>query len=136
GTASEGGGGGGGRYVRAKRKPGKVAKSRHRTAKAEPAPVAPAPPRYTDGDQKVRQLAQQLSKTDKIIVIEGYADANNAGAVTRANDRANIVRNQLIDQGVAPARIKIETKVGPGNAERVRLVAQAPSPEEAQQQQA
>ena len=35
------------------------------------------------------------------------------------------MRNQLIDQGVAPARIKVVTKVEPGNAERVRLVAQA-----------
>ncbi|HSN27632.1 MAG TPA: hypothetical protein VLT45_15175, partial [Kofleriaceae bacterium] len=40
---------------------------------------------------------------------------------------------QLIDQGVAPARIKVETKVAPGNAERVRLVAQAaPAPDPAQ----
>jgi len=79
------------------------------------------------------ELAARLKAQPGMKVqIEGYADANNPGAATRANDRANIVKNQLIDQGVAPARIKVEAKVGPGNAERVRLVAQAPSPAEQQ----
>jgi hypothetical protein len=84
--------------------------------------------RVATGDQKMKSISQSLLHSDKTIVIEGYADANrNEGgnAQQRVNDRANIVRNQLIDAGVAPARIRIVTHVDAGSAERVRLIAQA-----------
>jgi hypothetical protein len=141
GTSTSGSSGGGGRYVRSKKREHKPRDTRvatksspaRRPIAAGPAQVAPPPAaNYQQGDAKMRVISDQLVKSDRTIVIEGYADANNVGAMTRANDRANIVRNQLIDQGVAPARIKIEAKVGPGNAESVRLVAQAPSPAEQQ----
>jgi len=97
-------------------------------------PVQPSPPppanNYGNGDAKMRNLTNQLAKSNKTIVVEGYANASGPDAQRRANDRANIVRNQLIDQGVAPGRIKVVTKVDANNQERVRLVAQAPSPEE------
>jgi hypothetical protein len=83
--------------------------------------------RIATGDQKMKSISQGLVHSDKTIVIEGFADANKADAPRRANDRANIVRNQLIDSGVAPARIQIVTHIDAGNAERVRLVARAPS---------
>jgi hypothetical protein len=139
GTSSSGSSGGGGRYVRAKKKSKPsdkriATKSAPSRAPVAAGPMTPPPPaaNYQQGDQKMRVISDQLVKSDRIIVIEGYADANRTGAASRANDRANIVRNQLIDQGVAPARIKIEAKVGPGNAESVRLVAQAPTPAEQQ----
>ncbi|MEO8552360.1 MAG: OmpA family protein, partial [Kofleriaceae bacterium] len=104
--------------------------------RAQPSPP-PRDQRVATGDQKMKAISQGLVHSDKSIVIEGFADANRAdngiAAQQRANDRANIIRNQLIDAGVAPARIKIVTHVDPGNAERVRLVAQAPSPAELQQ---
>jgi hypothetical protein len=123
-------GGSGGRYKASKRP------ARPPAEATRPRVAAPPRSNYHQGDMKVATISDQLVRSDKIIVIEGYADANRAGAASRANDRANIVRNKLIDQGVAPARIKVETKVGPGNAERVRLIAQAPSPAEQQQQAA
>ena len=86
--------------------------------------------RVATGDQKMKSISSGLVHSDKTIVIEGYADANRPDGARRANDRANIVRNNLIDQGVAPARIRVVTHVDAGNAERVRLVAQAPSPTE------
>jgi hypothetical protein len=133
-TAGSGGGGGGGRY-----RPSKKA-SRPRPAKQEPrvAATTPAPPpaNYVQGDSKMKNVTDTLVKSDRTIVVEGYADANQPGAELRANDRANIVRNELIDKGVPPARIKVETKIAPGNAERVRLVAQAPSAAEQQNAQA
>jgi len=103
----------------------------------EPVPSVAAPPpqdpardaRVRTGDAKMAQLAQQLIKSNKTIVIEGYADANRGDGTRRANDRANIVRNQLIDQGVAPGRIKVVAKVEPNAQERVRLIAQAAPPE-------
>ena len=98
-----------------------------------PPPAEPPPPesRVALGDQKMKQIPPSVLHSDKTIVIEGYANATSTEATRRANDRANIIRNQLIDQGVAPARIKVVTKVEPNQPERVRLVAQAPRPEEA-----
>jgi len=93
-----------------------------------------APPpdaRVASGDKKMQQISQAIVHSDKTIVIEGYANAADNESNRRANDRANIVRNQLIDQGIAPARIKIVTKVDPSQPERVRLVAQAARPDEA-----
>ncbi len=92
----------------------------------------PMDPRVATGDAKMKQLSQQVVHSDKTIVVEAYADGNRTDAGTRANDRANIVKNELIDQGVAPARIKIVTHTEAGNAERVRLVAQAAGPEQQQ----
>ncbi|HEX4455799.1 MAG TPA: OmpA family protein [Kofleriaceae bacterium] len=94
-------------------------------AKAPPPPptIQPAAdPQVAQGDRKMKELSRGLVKSDKLIVIEGYADGSRDDAKGRANDRANIVRNQLIDQGVAPARIQIVTHTEPGAAERVRLV--------------
>ena len=93
------------------------------------AAVEPVPPptdaRITSGDQKMKQISQSVLHSDKTIVVEGYASAGDGEATRRASDRANIVKNQLIDQGVAPARIKVVTKVDPGQRERVRLLAEA-----------
>ena len=98
---------------------------------ARPTPTLDA--NVANGDLKMRRLAQQLAHNDKTIVIDAFADGARADAARRANDRANIVRNELIDQGIAPARIRIQTHTEAGNAEHVRLVAQAASPAEQEQ---
>lgn len=126
-SADSDGGGGGGRRIRAAKKAVRPVK---------PTTAAPPPEndaRVSQGDQKMKDITSQLIRSNKTIVIEGYADANRTDAQRRANDRANIVRNQLIDQGVPPARIKVVTKIEPNQAERVRLVAQAPTAEEQKQ---
>lgn len=86
--------------------------------------------RVARGDLKMKQLSKSLLSSDRTIVVEGYASSADGEASRRASDRANIVRNQLIDQGIAPARIKVVTKVAPNQPERVRLVAQAAAPGE------
>ncbi|HEY0195099.1 MAG TPA: hypothetical protein VGC42_28490 [Kofleriaceae bacterium] len=87
----------------------------------------PAPPEagVALGDLKILQLAQQLAHSDRTIVVEGSTHGADAAANRRAIDRANIVRNQLIDHGIAPARVKVVAKVDASQPERVRLVAQA-----------
>ncbi len=92
--------------------------------------------REAQGDQKLGNLTAAMLKGNQTLVIEGYADSNRAGAAERASDRANLVRNQLISRGVAPSRLRVVTKVEPNVADRVRLVAAAPPPGEAQQQTA
>jgi hypothetical protein len=124
------GGGGGGRYRPAKKVKKKPAVDKRTATKESERKPQLNEQRVATGDQKMKVVSQQLVNSDRIIVIEGNADANRTGAASRANDRANIVKNQLIDQGVAPARIKVITNVTPGNAERVRLIAQTPSPAE------
>ena len=103
-----------------------------RTATAEP--VAPPPandPRVQNGDAKMRELAKKLQQGNRTIVIEGYADSNRGGdGNRRATDRATIVKNQLIDAGVAPGRIKVVAKVEANAQERVRLVQAAAGPDD------
>jgi len=94
-------------------------KAAHRPREVQP----PTDARVAQGDQKMKQISNGLVHSDKTIVVEGYADGARDDAARRALDRANIVKNELIDEGVAPARIQIVTHVEPGNAEHVRLVA-------------
>jgi hypothetical protein len=89
--------------------------------------VAPPAPTPKDGDRKIAALLSQLKGNRKAVMIESHAEAAIAGAESRARDRATVVRNQLIDAGVAPARISINTRVGSGEPERVRLSLVAPS---------
>jgi hypothetical protein len=128
GTLSDGGGGGGGRMLK------RFSKKKKDVAKLENKPAEIRDGRVREGDRKMQVATQQLLKGNQTIVVEGHGDANAPDAQRRANDRANIVRNQLIDQGVPPARIKITTKLAPNQSERVRLVAQAPSAEEQKQE--
>jgi OmpA family len=100
---------------------------RHAGAKLAP----PSDPGIASGDQKMKQISDSLMKSDKTIVVEGYARGADPESNRRASDRANLVRNQLIDQGVAPGRIKVVTRVAADQPERVRLVAQAAPPAEA-----
>ena len=118
--------------IQSMREEGRSASRSERVAKAPPRPErAPAPSRVATGDQKLKQLSASVVHSDKTIVVEGYANTPDGEANRRANDRANLIRNQLIDQGVAPARIKVVTTVDPSQRERVRLLAQTPKGDEA-----
>jgi hypothetical protein len=87
-------------------------------------------PTQADGDRKIAGLLQQLRGTKSAIVVESHAEIGIPGAESRARDRANVVRNQLIDAGVAPSRIKITYQVAGGEPEKVRLYAAEPAPAE------
>ncbi len=112
----------------------RVSRSRPKKKDVAKGPEKPGDGRIDDGDRKMRTVTQQLLKGNQTIVVEGYGNSNVPDAERRANDRANIVRNRLIDQGVPPARIKVVTRLEPDQRERVRLVAQAPTQTEQKQQ--
>ncbi len=114
--------------------------SKKRVAKADPkptedgtrmvvggAPSAP-PPRDTragEGDAKVKQLADQLRANGQKIVVEGYADPSDPNADQSSMDRANMVRNQLIDNGVPPAQVRVVNRgVVAGQAAGARIVGE------------
>ncbi len=98
---------------------------------AQAAP-ATAQPRYRHAggkdqapdDARVVAVAESLKNKRETVVIEGYAAAGEADGQERALDRANLLRNQLIEKGVPPAQLKVAARgVVPGQKAGVRLVA-------------
>ncbi|HVV82796.1 MAG TPA: hypothetical protein VHE35_06935 [Kofleriaceae bacterium] len=86
--------------------------------------------KVADGDRKILSLAPQIINNRQNVVIEGYADPDETGSDQRALDRANIVRNQLIDAGVPPAQVKVVDRgVVPGQRAGVRMIAETPPPD-------
>ena len=130
------GGGGGGRGPRRT-----AVRSKRDTPAAKPPRVAAAPPpppadpaveyrraRVADGDRKLLGVAPKLIQSRQNVVIEGYGDASEPGSEQRALDRANLVRNQLIDAGVPPAQIRVVNRgVVAGQRAGVRMIAEAPT---------
>ncbi len=79
-----------------------------------------------DGDRKIGAIAPQIIKNKQNVVIEGYGDAAEPGSEQQALDRANIVRNQLIDAGVPPAQVRVVNRgVVSGQRAGVRMVSEA-----------
>jgi hypothetical protein len=129
-----GSGSGGGRVM------ARVTKSKrgwHGPAAESQIQAQPARPRVAKelpaDDRRVQALADQLKNRRGKIVIEGYADPNEPEAATRALDRANNLRNQLIMKGVAPAQVAAVSRgVQAGQRAGVRLVEQTTPAAEAE----
>ena len=96
-------------------------------------PSPPAPPRpdpIATGDQKLAAIVPELIKQRRHVVVEGYAAPGEPNAEARALDRANVVKNQLIDAGMPPARVRAVAKGAvPGRGAGVQLVTEAPPAE-------
>ncbi|MFT7581394.1 MAG: hypothetical protein ACI9MR_003070 [Myxococcota bacterium] len=120
----------GGRSFRPARKPATSAKAKRaadgRRAAAKAAAVSArqrALAKKAAEGQRLDALAQQLQGTKGTITIEGYANLGTSQSGLVANDRANWMRNELINKGVAPARIKVDTKrFAAGQTPGVRVV--------------
>jgi hypothetical protein len=87
-----------------------------------PAPAKPSPQALQGRliTSRIAQLPDAVVHGGQLIVIESVArDAAQATA------RAAEVESQLIDQGVAASRIRVDTKLDPTGSARLRLVAQA-----------
>ncbi len=79
--------------------------------------------RQEQSRKNVDQLATKLRDGNQSVVIEGYASTGEPDADARALDRANVLRNQLIDKGVAPAKLKVKAMgAREGRPAGVRLV--------------
>lgn len=82
---------------------------------------------WDNGDQKIVVLAGELQDNGQTIVIEGYADPDEPNADQVALDRANLVRNQLIANGVPPAQVKVSGRGSvAGRGAGVAIVTEAP----------
>jgi hypothetical protein len=76
-------------------------------------------------EKRLRTLADSLKGKKTNVVIEGYANGGEMDANDKALDRANILRNQLIERGVAPAQLQAVARgVVTGQKAGVRLVEQ------------
>ena len=83
-------------------------------------------PQQVAEEARIDTLADNLNRRGGTVVIEGYADQSERDAPARSLDRANMLRNQLIQKGVAPARLQVVAKgTVAGRGAGVRLVEQA-----------
>lgn len=81
-------------------------------------------------DQRVRDLVAALKRDESraSVTIEGYADPQEADGRERALDRANLLRNRLIHEGIAPDRLVVAARgVVPGQGAGVQIVAAPPT---------
>jgi outer membrane protein OmpA-like peptidoglycan-associated protein/phosphoribosyl-dephospho-CoA transferase len=85
--------------------------------------------RRAESANKVRALAQSLRQRGDTLVIEGFAEPGEPDPQMRAVERANVLRNQLIKEGVPPAQVEAQGRgVVAGQKAGVRLVAAATPP--------
>ncbi len=88
-----------------------------------PDPAVLARAAIAAGDQKLAAAVPGLIAQKAFVVVEGYAAPGEADGDQRALARAHLVRNQLIDAGVAPARVRAVSKgVVAGRGAGVQLV--------------
>jgi hypothetical protein len=100
--------GGFGRRPASKKSPGSVSAREERSGAEAGAQAAP---QKSDLGEIVK-LAEKLKSTRGQVTLEGYAAPTDDDFNLRAMDRANVLRNHLIEQGIAPARLQA---VGRGN---------------------
>lgn len=80
--------------------------------------------RHRQAEARTKALSSRLRRQKGTIIIEGYARAGEARARARALDRANMMRNRLIRDGVAPARVKVVARGAvTGRRAGVRVIA-------------
>ena len=80
------------------------------------------------GDEKLGKIAPTLIKSRQYVVVEGCAAPGEPDAQGRSLARANVVRNQLIDAGVSPGRVRAVGKgTGAAKASVQLLTETAPA---------
>jgi hypothetical protein len=76
------------------------------------------------GDEKLNQVSSALIKQRQYVVVQGYAAPGERDGDKVALERANLVRNQLIDAGVAPGRVRVASG-GVGARASVAILTEA-----------
>ncbi len=90
------------------------------TLQPPPDPYAPV----KLGDEKLGQVSSALIKQRQYVVVQGYAAPGERDGDKVALERANLVRNQLIDAGVAPGRVRVASG-GVGARAAVAILTEA-----------
>lgn len=92
-----------------------------RTRGAPNKPPAVARQKQDEGKKKVAEVARSIRDNKNRWVVEGYSKTGEANADARALDRANLMRNQLIENGVPPAQVEARIGKGKNQPAGVRL---------------
>jgi hypothetical protein len=92
------------------------------TASTGGAPVA-APRPIQVGDDKLQATVAKILAARKDVVVEVHGGPGTEAAVAA---RGQAVKNKLVDDGVPATRIQIVSRIAPGEAERVRVLAVTP----------
>jgi uncharacterized coiled-coil protein SlyX len=111
------GGGGAGRGMAAEAAPAPVA------AQAKPTSRAPMP--------SIARLANQLRGNKNKVKVLGYARPSDADGPGKSLERANSIRDQLLQNGVAPEQVEVVATGQLANGDGVRVVSadnEAPKP--------
>lgn len=87
------------------------------------APPPPPPPPIKQGDAKLAAIVDKVLTNRRDVVIEVHG---LPGTEPQAIARGTAVKHKLVDDGVPATRIHIVPRLGPGEAERVRVLAVAP----------
>jgi hypothetical protein len=95
-------------------------KSGHRVARKPP--ERDVSRKVDEGKKKVAEAARTIRERKNRWVVEGYARPGEANAEGRALDRANLMRNRLIEEGVPPAQVEVRVGTGTNQPAGVRLV--------------
>jgi hypothetical protein len=86
-------------------------------------PVQAAPPPMTAADYAFASTVQRLLTTKTNVVVEGYALDSDGDKAAASLERANKVRSQLVQRGVAPEKIVAVGKgLVPGKKGGVRII--------------
>jgi hypothetical protein len=82
----------------------------------------PPPPPIRQGDAKLKGIVKRVLDSRKDVVIETHG-----ASAADAQQRAQAVKNKLVDDGVPATRIHIVPKVGPNESPSLRVLAVAPA---------
>jgi len=102
-------------------------------AAAAPAPAPAATQRRENAG--IQRLAAELRQTHAKVKVLGFAHTNDQDAPAKSLERANAIRNRLLEHGVAPEQIEAVSAGQVSNGEGARVVAaeaEAPKPVQAQ----
>ncbi|HEY8147250.1 MAG TPA: hypothetical protein VIG06_31440 [Kofleriaceae bacterium] len=110
--------------VQAKASPSSAGTSAGASGRTRAVPNKPptvARQKQDEGKKKVAEVARSMREKKNRWVVEGYSKPGEANAEARALDRANLMRNQLIENGVPPAQVEARIGKGKNQAAGVRL---------------
>jgi len=100
---------------------------------AAPSPV-PSEEKLRRENQGIQRLAAELRQTHAKVKVLGFAHTNDKDAPAKSLERANAIRDRLLENGVAPDQIEAVSSGQVSNADGVRVVAtetEAPKPGQA-----
>ena len=84
---------------------------------------APAPPPPPASMPAIQRLAAQLKGSQNKVKVFGYARPSDQDRAAKSRERANAIRDQLVENGVSPDQVELVATGQLANGDGVRIVA-------------